>query len=274
MLLVIDVGNTNTVLGLYQGERLAHHFRISTNRHATSDEYGTLLLSLLERRGVDPATIEGSILGSVVPQLNRVYLAACAEYFTAPPLVVGPGIRTGMPILIDQPGEVGADRIVNAVAAWHRHRAPLIVVDFGTATTFDAVNERGEYLGGAIAPGVEISMDALFARAAKLPRTELKQPPRVVGKSTVGALQSGLFYGYVGLVDEIVSRMTEELEASRPTADSKGARERGAIRVLATGGLASLFSDVSRTIEAVDEFLTLDGLRILYALNQTERASP
>lgn len=259
MLLVIDVGNTNTVIGLYEGERLAHHFRISTNRHATSDEYGTLVLSLLERSGVELDAIDGSILASVVPQLNRVYEAACGRYFGTTPLVVGPGIRTGMPILIDQPGEVGADRIVNAVAAFHRHRSGLIVVDFGTATTFDAVSERGEFLGGVIAPGVEISMDALFARAAKLPRAELKQPPRVVGKSTMGALQSGFFYGYVGLVDELVSRMQDELGFP--------------VRVIATGGLAFLFSNVSRTIESVDEFLTLDGLRILYGLNQTERAS-
>lgn len=254
MLLVIDVGNTNTVIGLYEGERLAHHFRISTNRHGTSDEYGILMLSLLERAGVDPASVTGSVLGSVVPQLNRVYEQACTRSFGAAPLVVGPGIKTGMPILIDQPSEVGADRIVNAIAAWHRFRSALIVVDFGTATTFDAVNEKGEYLGGAIAPGIEVSMDALFARAAKLPRAELKKPPRVVGKSTQGALQSGLFYGYVGLVDELVARMRDELKLP--------------VRVLATGGLAFLFAEVSRTIEAVDEHLTLDGLRILYGLNQ------
>ena len=259
MLLVIDVGNTNTVLGLYDGEALVHHFRISTNRHATGDEYGTLMLALLERNGVAPAKIEGSILGSVVPQLNRAWGAACQRYFGAAPLQVGPGIRTGMPILIDQPGEVGADRIVNAVAAWHRYREALIVVDFGTATTFDVINVRGEYLGGAISPGIEVSMDALFTRAAKLPRVELKSPPRVIGKSTVGALQAGLYYGYVGLVDELVERMKDEIQTP--------------VRVVATGGLANLFFETSRSIEEVDENLTLDGLRILYGLNQNERTN-
>lgn len=259
LFLVIDVGNTNTVLGLYEEDRLVHHFRISTHRHATSDEYGTLVLSLLERRGIDPTQIEGSILASVVPPVNRAFEMACTRYFGHTPVVVGPGVRTGMPILMDQPAELGADRIVNAVAAWHRLQGPLVVVDFGTATTFDAVNVKGEYLGGAIAPGVEVSMDALFVRTAKLPRVELKQPGRVIGKNTVGALQSGLFFGYVGLVDEIVGRMRAELG--------------GGARVLATGGLASLFSGVSRSIEEVDEFLTLDGLRILYGLNRTERAS-
>lgn len=258
MLLVIDVGNTNTVLGLYEGVTLAHHFRISTQRHATSDEYGILMLSLLERSGVSPQDVGGAILGSVVPQLNRVFAAACRRYFHTDPVCVGPGVRTGMPILTDQPGEVGADRILNAVAAWHRHRCALVVVDFGTATTFDAIHARGEYLGGAISPGVEVSMDALFSRAAKLPRVELKRPPRVVGKNTVGALQAGLFYGYVGLVDELVNRMKEELSPSA--------------RVVATGGLAHLFADVSRTIDEIDENLTLDGLRILYDLNQHEKA--
>src|SRR5688572_13422333 len=204
MLLVIDVGNTNAVVGLYDGARLAHHFRISTRKSATSDEYGTLLQSLVERRGVDPSAVKGSIVGSVVPQLNRVMVEACTRYFGGPPLLVGPGIKTGMPILTEHPSEVGADRIVNAVAGWHKHKCALVLVDFGTATTFDAVNEKGEYLGGAIAPGVDVATDALVARAAKLPRVELKKPPKVIGKSTVTALQSGIVYGYAGLVDELV----------------------------------------------------------------------
>ncbi|MFZ9888257.1 MAG: type III pantothenate kinase [Myxococcota bacterium] len=253
MLLVIDCGNTNIVLGLYDGERLVHHFRISTRRHATSDEYGTQILALVRHWNVDPHTVHGGIIASVVPQLNRALTGACERYFGWVPLLVGPGMKTGMPILIDNPAEVGADRIVNAVAAWHRHRQALIVVDFGTATNFDVVSPKGEYLGGAIAAGVDISIDALFARAAKLPRIEMKPPPRVIGKNTVGALQSGLFYGYVGLVDELVTRMREELG--------------GEARVIGTGGLASLFMGVSRTLDELDEHLTLDGLRILHSMN-------
>ncbi len=258
MLLVIDVGNTNTVLGLYDtapgaSAGLAHHFRIATNRSATSDEVGELILSLVERRKIPVPAIEGSILASVVPQLNRVFVEACTHAFGHAPVVVGPGIKTGMPILVDQPNEVGADRIVNAVAGFARYKSALVIVDFGTGTTFDAVTDKGEYLGGAIAPGIDISMDALFSRAAKLPRVELKRPPKVIGKNTIHALQSGLLYGYAGLVDELVSRMSAELQA--PT------------KVVATGGLAFLFEGVSRTLEVVDEFLTLDGLRLLYDLN-------
>jgi type III pantothenate kinase len=258
VLLAIDVGNTNTVLGLYgtgRDERpgLLHHFRIATNRAATSDEMGELILSLVERRKIDVKQIEGSILASVVPQLNRIFAEACTRSFGVAPIVVGPGIKTGMPILIDNPNEVGADRIVNAVAGYARFKQALVIVDFGTGTTFDAVTERGEYLGGAIAPGIDISMDALFSRAAKLPRVELKRPPKVIGKNTIHALQSGLLYGYAGLVDELVSRMKAELAV-----DTK---------VVATGGLAFLFEGVSRTLEVVDEFLTLDGLRLLYDLN-------
>jgi len=259
VLLVIDVGNTNTVIGLYDGDNLVHHFRISTTRGRTSDELGDLLLALLERRGVEAGDIEGSILASVVPPLNRALRQACEQYFSSSPLVVGPGLKTGMPILTDQPAEVGADRIVNAVAAHHlkadEHRDHgLIVVDFGTATTFDVVNPKGQYLGGAIAPGIDISMDALFSHAAKLPRVELKRPATIIGKNTVTALQSGLFYGYVGLVDELVTRMQDEADFET--------------QVLATGGLAVHFSEVSRTIKHIDDHLTLKGLRLLYANNR------
>lgn len=253
MLLVIDVGNTNIVLGLYEGEQLIHHFRVSTRRSATADEYGALLASMIERRGVDPRAVEGSILASVVPQLNRSFVDACSHYFATTPLVVGPGIKTGMPILVDQPGEVGADRIVNAVAAYDRHHCPLVVVDFGTATTFDAVTRDGEYLGGAIAPGVDVAVDGLVSRTAKLPRIELTRPDRIIGRNTIQALQAGLFYGYVGLVDELASRMRGELGEGT--------------RVVATGGLASLFVEASETIDEVDDWLTLDGLRILHARN-------
>ena len=230
MLLAIDVGNTNTVLGLYDMSAggpptLAHHFRIATNRSATSDEMGELILSLVERRRIAVPAIEGSILASVVPQLNRIFVEACTRRFGVAPIVVGPGVKTGMPILVDQPNEVGADRIVNAVAGFAKYKQALIIVDFGTGTTFDAVTDKGEYLGGAIAPGIDISMDALFSRAAKLPRVELRRPPKVIGKNTIHALQSGLLYGYAGLVDELVSRMSAELAV--PT------------KVVATGGLAA-----------------------------------
>ena len=257
VLFVLDVGNTNTVIGLYDGDKLLHHFRISTNRSATSDEMGELMLSLVERRGIDPKQIEGSVLASVVPPLNRIVSDALTGAFGKPPVVVGPGTKTGMPILIDNPVEVGADRIVNAVAAWARHKQALIVVDFGTGTNLDVVTQKGEYVGGAIAPGLDISMDALFSRAAKLPRVELKKPPRAIGKNTIHALQSGLLYGYAGLVDALVERMKAELDAPA--------------KVLATGGLAFLFEGVSRTIESFDEFLTLDGLRIIWDINSDSK---
>lgn len=261
MLLVIDVGNTNTVLGLYEGQKLAHHFRIATHRGGTSDEYGTLMAQLVERRGVDPKAVTSSILASVVPNLNRAFTEACTRYFGGPPVVVGPGVKTGMPILVDQPAEVGADRIVNAVAGWHAYRSALVIVDFGTATTFDAVTEKGEYVGGAIAPGVDISMDALFSRAAKLPRVELKRPPKVIGKNTVAALQAGILYGYAGLVDELILRTKEELAGPHPTKP---------VKVIATGGLAGLFEGVCKHIEKIDEFLTLDGLRIIHDINKNQ----
>ncbi len=269
VLLAIDVGNTNTVLGLYEGNTLVHHFRIATNRSATADEMSELMLSLVERKKIDPHKITGTIVASVVPQLNRIVVEASTKSFghnvgadgvIGAPIVVGPGVKTGMPILIDNPLEVGADRIVNAVAGWARHKQALVIVDFGTGTTFDAVDDKGQYLGGAIAPGIDISMDALFSRAAKLPRVELKKPPNVIGKNTIHALQSGLLFGYAGLVDEIVSRMKQEL--ALPT------------KVIATGGLAFLFEGVSRTLEVVDEFLTLDGLRILHGMNAAPQKRP
>ena len=261
MLLVIDVGNTNTVIGLYEGERLAHHFRIVTKRQTTADEVGELILSLVERRGIDPGDIEGAILASVVPPLNRLFQEAFAHLLGKAPIIVGPGIKTGMPLLVDNPAELGADRIANAVAGWQRYKQAVILVDFGTGTNIDVVNARGEYLGGAIAPGLELSMDALFARAAKLARVELKRPERAIGKNTYQALQSGLLFGYAGLVDELVDRMKAELGVPA--------------KVLGTGGLAFLFEGVSRTLQSFDEFLTLDGLRILYHLNPgaSERAA-
>ncbi len=252
--MVIDVGNTNTVLGLYEGERLAHHFRITTRRETTSDEIAVFMLTLVERRGIDPRALQGAILASVVPPLNRHWVDAVTRSLGQPPLVVGPGTKTGMPLLVDNPAELGADRIADAVAGWHRFRQACIVVDFGTGTNIDVVNHKGEYMGGAIAPGLEISMDALFSRAARLARVELKKPPKAIGKNTIHALQSGLLFGYAGLVDELVTRMKEELQT--PT------------RVIATGGLAFLFEGTSRTIELIDDQLTLDGLRLLWDINQ------
>ena len=253
MLLVVDVGNTHTVLDLYDGERLVHDFRIETAKGRTVDEYHVLLLNLLQLTGVGPEEVDSSILASVVPSLNDVLVEAVGRAFEHEMLVVGPGIRTGMPILYENPREVGADRIVNGVAAHARHQGAVIVVDFGTATTFDCISERGEYLGGAIAPGVEISASALFSRAAKLPRAEIARPPRAVGRNTIHSMQSGIVFGYVGLVDGLVARLSEEM----------GTR----VTVVATGGLARLIEPESDTIDEVDEYLTLEGLRLLYERN-------
>lgn len=255
MLLVADVGNTQTVLGLYEGNALVHDFRIESSTDRTLDEYHVLLRSLLSVAEVERGEIEAAILASVVPAVTEVMERALSLAFGVEPLVVGPGIKTGMPILYENPREVGADRIVNAVAAHALVDGAVIVVDFGTATTFDVVSHKGEYLGGVIAPGIRISADALFARAAKLPRVEVAKPPRVVGRNTIHSMQSGIVYGYVGLVDGMVDRIREELGEDAA--------------VIATGGLARLVEPESRTIGRVEEFLTLDGLRLLYDRNRT-----
>lgn len=250
MLLVVDVGNTHTVLGIYAGKELVHHFRIRSDRTRTEDEYHVLLANLIQLAGLDCDEIQQSILASVVPSLTDHVVRAVRRAFHHNIVVVGPGIRTGMPILYENPREVGADRIVNAIAAYERVRAGAIVVDFGTATTFDCVSNRGEYLGGVIAPGISLSAEALFARAARLPKAEIVKPPQALGRNTIHSMQSGLVYGYVGLVDGMVERLRQEM--GYPCV------------VIATGGEAPLIHSESRSIDEVDEHLTLEGLRILF----------
>jgi type III pantothenate kinase len=253
MLLVVDVGNTHTVLGLYDDERLVHDFRIETAKGRTSDEHHVLLLNLLQLAGVKRSDVRASILASVVPSFNDTVIDAVDRAFDHEIMVVGPGIKTGMPVLYENPREVGADRIVNAVAAFERVKGAAIVVDFGTATTFDCISEKGEYLGGAIAPGMQISASALFSRAAKLPRSEIARPPRAIGRNTVHSMQSGIVFGYVGLVDGLVRRLAAEMDTE--------------VAVIATGGLAALIEPESETIDDIDEFLTLEGLRLIYLRN-------
>lgn len=249
MLLAVDVGNTQTALGLYEAERLVDHWRIATERTRTGDELGVLLAGLL-----DAELVSGICLSSTVPTLVREWEGLAARWAEAPLLSVGPGVRTGIPIRYDDPREVGPDRIVNAVAARERYGAPVIVVDFGTSTNFDVVSSAGEYVGGVLAPGIEISMDALFARAARLVKVDFTAPESVIGKTTVAGLQSGLVFGFAGQVDGIAARIRAELEA--PEAP-----------VVATGGLADLVAPHSSAIATVDPYLTLDGLRLVWELN-------
>ena len=240
--------------GVYDGASLLRSWRLSTDKSRTSDEYGVLLHSLFDQAGLAFSAIKASIISSVVPPLTGIMEAISHDFFKLTPFIVGPGIKTGMPIHYDNPREVGADRIVNAVAGFEKHKCPLVIVDFGTATTFDYVNGKGEYCGGAIAPGLAISIEALFQRASKLPRIDIAKPPHVIAKNTVNSMQSGIYFGYVGLVDGIVERI--------------GAESHEEFRVIATGGLASLIAPDSKTIDEVDENLTLDGLRILYERNR------
>ncbi len=265
MLFVLDVGNTNTVAGVFRSDgnggyhQLVAHWRLGTNRTQTVDEYGVLLRNLFAMAELEPSAIDGIIVSSVVPPLDSTLREVCQRYFGCKPLFVEPGIKTGMPILYENPQEVGADRIVNGVAALEKYGAPCIVVDFGTATTFDCVSAKGEYMGGVIAPGIGISAEALFARTARLPRVDIRRPQRIVGSNTVGSLQSGLFYGYLALIDGLLERLLGELGQST--------------KVIATGGLAPLFGNESKYISAVDDLLTLDGLRIIWERNARKKTA-
>lgn len=258
LLLTIDAGNTNTVLGIHDAAQLRAHWRLTTRREQTADEYGILVRNLFGASGVEPGSIAGVALASVVPPLTPVLVALSRHYLGQEPLVVEPGVRTGMPILYEPPGDVGADRIVNGVAAFAGFGGPVIVVDFGTATTFDVVTRKGEYLGGVICPGIGISADALFQRAARLPRVDVRNPGRVIGRSTIGSMQAGLYFGYASLVEGLLARIKAEL--GEP------------VRVVATGGLAEILAADIPSIEAVDPVLTLTGLRLIWERNRGSRA--
>ncbi|HEX9666809.1 MAG TPA: type III pantothenate kinase [Thermodesulfobacteriota bacterium] len=253
MLFTVDIGNTNIMFGIFKERDLINHWRIGTDKNKTFDEYGVLFRNLLDIRGVDVNSIRGAVISCVVPTLLDVIVRALKSYFDVNPLVVEPGIKTGMPILYHNPKDVGADRIVNAVAAFDEYKSSVIVVDFGTATTFDCVSEKGEYIGGTIATGILISAEALFGSASRLPRVEIVRPKTVIGKNTVHCMQSGLVFGYAGLVDGIVSRIKDEMGTSP--------------KVIATGGLASVIASESKSLQYIDEFLSLKGLRLVYEWN-------
>ena len=254
MLFTVDIGNTNIVFGIFKDREIINHWRIGTDKDKTSDEYGVLFRNLLQINGIDLESITGAVVSCVVPTLLEVILRTLRFYFKVDPIVVGPGIKTGMPILYHNPKEVGADRIVNAIAAFEEYRCSVVIVDFGTATTFDCVSDKGEYLGGSIATGILVSAEALFRSASMLPKVEIVAPKTVIGRNTVHSIQSGIVFGYAGLVDGIVERIKKEM-GTRP-------------RVIATGGLASLISSESNTIEIIDEFLSLKGLRLIYEWNK------
>ncbi|MGE7907813.1 type III pantothenate kinase [Peribacillus sp. NPDC094092] len=256
MIFVLDVGNTNTVLGVYDEDILKYHWRIETSRHKTEDEYGMVIKSLLQHEGLSFDQFDGIIISSVVPPIMFALERMCQKYFGIKPLIVGPGIKTGLNIKYENPREVGADRIVNAVAGIHEYGSPLIIVDFGTATTYCYINEDKQYMGGAIAPGINISTEALYSKAAKLPRIEISRPEGIIGKNTVSAMQAGILYGYVGQVEGIVNRIKAQSNLE-PT-------------VIATGGLAGLIANESTVIDVVEPFLTLKGLQLIYKRNREQ----
>ncbi len=254
MLLTLDIGNTTVALGLFEGQSLQKDWRIQSDRDKTTDEYGIILLELLRRQGVNASAVDAVIISSVVPPLTPVFQGLSRDLFNLKALTVGPGLRTGMPILYENPLEVGADRVVAAVAAYEKHGGPCIIVDFGTATTFDAVSEKGEYLGGAIAPGIQISAEALYLKTAKLPRIEIAKPRRPIGRTTVASMQSGLYFGYIGLISNIIAEIGREMG--------------GKPRVISTGGFGA---QITAEVSAIDQFephLVLEGLRIVYERNR------
>jgi type III pantothenate kinase len=256
MLLVIDIGNTNIVLGVYEQDSLNHHWRMHTNREATEDEYAMMIQNLFAHAGISDQAMKGVIISSVVPPLTRVFEKWAQKYLSITAMVIGPGVKTGINILYDPPRDVGADRIVNAVAGVKKYGYPLIIVDFGTATTFCCVDEKGNYRGGVISPGIHVSSEALVSRAAKLTRVEFAKPEQIVGRNTTEAIQAGLYYGYVEMVDGIVRRMKEEL--TQPA------------KVVATGGLARLIAEDAKSFDIIEPWLTLEGLKLIYERNQEE----
>ncbi|OGQ07266.1 MAG: pantothenate kinase [Deltaproteobacteria bacterium RIFCSPLOWO2_12_FULL_40_28] len=256
MLLAIDIGNTQTVIGLYGKDKLLHHWRLETKKERTADEWGVFLKELFQFENKTLSEVHGVVISNVVPAMQRAIREMCSKYVGIEPVYVGPKIKIDMPIATDNPSEVGADRIVNAVAAFHRFKTDLIIVDFGTATTFDYISNEGEYQGGLILPGVGISANALFSHAAQLPRIEITKPKNVVGKNTIECMQSGIYYGYVGMVDSVVERIEEEIGQK--------------CKVIATGGFASLMVPDSKRINEVCEFLTLEGLKLIYDWNERQ----
>ena len=257
MLLVIDVGNTNIVFGVYKGEELLYNWRITSDKDRTSDEYGLLFDQIFKFNGLRIEDVENIIISSVVPPLMHTLPTMSRRYFNIEPIVVGPGIKTGIDIKYDNPKEVGADRIVNAISGYQKYGGPLIIVDSGTAITFDAVGSDGSYLGGVITPGIKISSEALFLRTAKLPKVEIAKPDKIIGKNTVNSIQSGLVYGYIGMIDYIIENMIKEMDDKDKD-----------VKVIATGGFSTLISNESKYIDVIDSLLTLDGLRIIYERNK------
>lgn len=259
MLLAIDVGNTNIVFGLFEGKKLTIDWRIATDKDKTSDEYGLLFDQVFRFNQIDISEIEAVIISSVVPTLMHTLPTTTKKYFNLDPIVIGPGVKTGMNIRYDNPKEVGADRIVNAVAAYEKYGGPVIIVDFGTANTFCYVNKEGDYMGGVITPGIKISAEALFLRTAKLPKVELVKPEKVIGKNTVNSIQSGVVYGFIGMVDYIIEKMIKEMNL-----------DEAEVNVVATGGFSLLIASESKYINIIDKMLTLDGLRIIYERNKSK----